>query len=254
MSRLEQLFGLGQRMALITGGSSGIGLAMAEALGQAGAKVILAARREDQLLEGQSTLKDLGIACDIAMADLGLSDGPDHLITALRGQHVDILINAAGINLRKPFNEVSVEDFDLHMALHVRAPFRLTQLLAPAMATKGYGRIINIASLQSYRAFPNSAPYGAAKGAIVQLTRAIAEEWSRHGVTCNAIAPGFFPTALTAPVFADSNMAALRAGQTAIGRNGELADLAGATIFFASASSAYVTGQTLGVDGGFLAK
>jgi gluconate 5-dehydrogenase len=140
------------------------------------------------------------------------------------------------------------------MAVHLRAPFLLTQALAPGMAQRGYGRIINIASLQSFRAFPDGAPYGAAKGGVVQLTRAIAEEWSRHGVTCNAIAPGFFPTPLTAPVFADAERSARNAAQTAIGRNGELEDLTGATVFLASPASAYVTGQTLAVDGGFTAK
>jgi gluconate 5-dehydrogenase len=149
---------------------------------------------------------------------------------------------------------VTAEAFDLHMALHLRAPFLLTQAFAPAMARRGYGRIINIASLQSYRAFPDSAPYGAAKGGVVQLTRAIAQEWSSHGVTCNAIAPGFFPTPLTEAVFADAERSARNAAQTAIGRNGDLEDLAGATVFLAAPASAYVTGQTLAVDGGFTAK
>ena len=173
---------------------------------------------------------------------------------AERGTRVDIIVNAAGINLRQPFQEVTTEAFDLHMALHLRAPFRLTQLFAPAMAERGWGRIVNLASLQSSRAFPNSAPYGAAKGGIVQLTRAIAEAWSAKGITCNAIAPGFFPTPLTAPVFDDAERAARNAAQTAIGRNGELADLYGTAVFLASEASAYVTGQTLHVDGGYTAK
>ncbi|MDB5546571.1 MAG: short chain dehydrogenase family protein [Tardiphaga sp.] len=140
------------------------------------------------------------------------------------------------------------------MAVHLRAPFLLTQAFAPAMAERGYGRIINLASLQSWRAFADSAPYGAAKGGVVQLTRAIAEEWSRKGVTSNAIAPGFFLTPLTAAVFADEARASRNAAQTAIGRNGELDDLAGAAVFLAAPASAYVTGQTLAVDGGFTAK
>ena len=158
------------------------------------------------------------------------------------------------MNLRQPFEAVTAEAFDLHMALHVRAPFLLTQALAPAMAERGHGRIINIASMQSYRAFPNSAPYGAAKGAVLQLTRAIAEAWSARGVTCNAIAPGFFPTPLTKAVFDDPGRAAHNAAQTACGRNGELSDLYGTVVFLASDASAYVTGQTLPVDGGFTAK
>ena len=122
------------------------------------------------------------------------------------------------------------------------------------MKSRGWGRIINIASLQSWRAFANSAPYGAGKGGVVQLTRAIAQEWSPHGITCNAIGPGFFPTALTAAVFDNAELAARNAAQTCIGRNGELTDLYGATVFLASQASAYITGQTLMVDGGFTAR
>jgi gluconate 5-dehydrogenase len=114
--------------------------------------------------------------------------------------------------------------------------------------------VIHIASLQSVRAMPDSIPYGAAKGGVLQLTRAMAEAWGRFGITCNAIAPGFFPTALTAPVFADAERAAQLAAQTCLGRNGRLEDLHGAAIFLASDASAYVTGQMLAVDGGFLAK
>ena len=122
------------------------------------------------------------------------------------------------------------------------------------MAQRRWGRIVNIASLQSYRAFPNSAPYGAGKGGVVQLTRAIAQEWGEHGITCNAIGPGFFPTALTAPVFTNSDLAARHAAQTCVGRNGALDDVRGLTVFLASEASAYVTGQTIMLDGGYTAK
>jgi NAD(P)-dependent dehydrogenase (short-subunit alcohol dehydrogenase family) len=165
----------------------------------------------------------------------------------------DILVNAAGINLRQPFAEVTPMAWQRQLALHLAAPFFLTQALAPGMAQRGWGRIINIASLQSTRAFANGAPYGAGKGGVVQLTRAIAQEWSSKGITCNAIGPGFFPTELTAPVFANPELAALHAAKTAIGRNGELQDLHGAAVFLASRASAYITGQTLMVDGGYTA-
>lgn len=256
VGRLAHLFSLCGRTALVSGGNSGIGLAIARALGLQGARPILVARGAAALDAAAATLRGEGIAAEALPADLGDPAGLDALAGRLAavGDPVDILVNAAGVNLRKPFQEVTVADFDLHMALHLRAPFRLTQIVAPAMRTRGWGRIVNIASLQSTRAFRDSAPYGAAKGGIVQLTRAIAEEWSRHGITCNAIAPGFFPTPLTARVFADAELAAANAAQTAIGRNGTLDDLAGMAIFLASDASAYVTGQTLHVDGGFTAK
>jgi gluconate 5-dehydrogenase len=122
------------------------------------------------------------------------------------------------------------------------------------MRAKGWGRIVNIASLQTTRAFPNGISYGASKAGVGQLTRAMAEAWSRFGITANALAPGFFPTELAAPVFNDPALAAKNAAQTCIGRNGELDDLAGPLLFLASPASDYVTGQILHVDGGFTAK
>jgi gluconate 5-dehydrogenase len=252
--RLGHLFDLTGRTALVTGGNSGIGLAMARALGMAGADVVVVARRVTELASAREAIEREGIACSAVPADLSDPDAPQAVGAAMAERTVDILVNAAGINLRRPFREVTAADFDLHMALHLRAPFLLTQVFAPGMAERRFGRIINVASLQSWRAFSDSAPYGAAKGGVLQLTRAIAEEWSRHDVTCNAIAPGFFPTPLTAPVFGDPERAARNAAQTATGRNGELDDLVGATVFLASKAAAYVTGQTLAVDGGFTAK
>jgi NAD(P)-dependent dehydrogenase (short-subunit alcohol dehydrogenase family) len=256
MFRLTNLFDLTGRTALVTGGNSGIGLALARALGLAGAGVVLVARRQAELEKAAVALRADGIDARPVVSDLEARDGPDRAVTATCGlaPRIDILISAAGINLRRPFQEVTTDEFDRHIAIHLRAPFRLTQLLGPAMAERGWGRILNIASLQSYRAFANSAPYGAAKGGIVQLTRAIAEQWSRHGITCNAIGPGFFPTDLTAPVFADPARTAAHAAQTAVGRNGKMSDLYGAAVFLCSDASGYITGQTLFVDGGYSAK
>jgi NAD(P)-dependent dehydrogenase (short-subunit alcohol dehydrogenase family) len=122
------------------------------------------------------------------------------------------------------------------------------------MRERGWGRVLNIASLQSVRAFPNGLAYGASKGGITQLTRAMAEAWSRDGINCNALAPGFFPTALTAPVYDNPELVDRLAAQTAIGRNGDLADLDGLTVFLASPASDYITGQVIAIDGGFTAK
>ncbi len=253
---IDALFSLQGRRALVTGGSSGIGEAMAHALGRAGARVLLVARREGELAAAAKRLCDASIDASWIAADLAE-------VAALRGAAgqaeqqlggIDILVNAAGVNLRQPFLEVTPESWATQLALHLSAPFFLTQALAPGMQARRWGRIINIASLQSFRAFGNSAPYGAGKGGVVQLTRAIAQEWSPHGITCNAIGPGFFPTALTAAVFENPELAARNAAQTCMGRNGQLTDLYGATVFLASEASAYITGQTLMVDGGFTAR
>ena len=251
-----QQFDLSGKTALITGGSSGIGEAMAEALGQAGAKIILVARRKPQLEEARERLvaKNVNVISCIS-ADLESLDASSVLakeaITSA-GQ-VDILVNGAGVNLRETFMEVSQESWSRQIHLQLSAPFFLTQAFAPQMKKNHWGRIINIASLQSYRAFPNSTPYGAAKGGILQLTRAIAQEWSKFGITCNAIGPGFFPTALTAPVFNNSELVKMHANRTAIGRNGEMSDIGGLAIFLASDASSYITGQTIMLDGGYTA-
>jgi NAD(P)-dependent dehydrogenase (short-subunit alcohol dehydrogenase family) len=254
--KLAHLFDLTGRSALVTGGNSGIGEAMARALGLAGAQVLLVARRQAELDAACERLRADGIQAQALAADL--CDVHALPSTAQAAQQrlggVDILINAAGVNLRQPFDEVTPEAWQTQIALHLSAPFFLTQALAPAMATRGWGRIINIASLQSQRAFANSAPYGAGKGGVVQLTRAIAQAWSPQGITCNAIGPGFFPTPLTAAVFDNPELSAHHASQTCVGRNGTLPDLYGATVFLASDASAYITGQTLMVDGGYTSK
>jgi NAD(P)-dependent dehydrogenase (short-subunit alcohol dehydrogenase family) len=250
-----KLFDLYGRTALVTGGNSGIGAAMAQALGDAGASIVLMARRIDALQASANELRERGIKADVVSCDLSdveaIKRGAQAALSLAR---IDILVNAAGVNLRQSFVDVTPESWQMQLNLHLSAPFFLTQALAPHMKERNWGRILNIASLQSYRAFDDSAPYGAAKGGVPQLTRAIAQAWSRYGITCNAIGPGFFPTALTAPVFSDPERAAKNAAQTCIGRNGVLNDLCGVTVFFASDASAYITGQTLMVDGGFTAR
>ncbi len=165
-----------------------------------------------------------------------------------------ILINAAGINTRQAADDVTADGWRTTIDLNLSTPFFLAQALVPAMKAAGWGRIVNFASLQSERAFPGGIAYGASKGGVAQLTRAMAEAWSRDGVTANALAPGFFPTELTGPVFNDPQVSARNAAQTCIGRNGALDDLVGPALFLCSPASDYVTGQILYVDGGFTAK
>jgi NAD(P)-dependent dehydrogenase (short-subunit alcohol dehydrogenase family) len=252
---LAELFSLRDRVALVTGASSGIGRALATTLAEAGAAVCLLARREADLAALAREITGRGgraapIGCDLA--DRAAVPAAVDRAAASFGPP-DILVNAAGINPRRPVEAVTARDWDATLEINLSAPFFLAQRLAPAMCARGWGRIINIASLQSVRAFADGAPYGASKGGIMQLTRALAQAWSSRGVNCNAIAPGFFPTELTAPVFGDPERAGAMAARTMIGRNGALDDLTGTLVYLASRASDYVTGQTLFVDGGFTA-
>jgi NAD(P)-dependent dehydrogenase (short-subunit alcohol dehydrogenase family) len=250
------LFTLQGRVAVVTGASNGIGRRMAETLAQAGAAVVLVARRAAELEEVKVGIEARGGRAACVPADLSDVAGIAALAAATASPFgaPDILVNAAGINPRAPADTCTPEQWQQTITLNLSVPFFLAQALVPGMRRKQRGSIINIASLQTWRAFTNGIAYGASKGGVGQLTRAMAEAWGRDGITANAIAPGFFPTALTAPVFGNPELAAHHAGMTAIGRNGTLADLDGTTVFLASAASAYVTGQIIGVDGGYMAK
>ncbi|APE44484.1 gluconate 5-dehydrogenase [Sulfitobacter alexandrii] len=253
MADPRALFDLSGRVALVTGASSGLGRQAALTLAAAGARVVGVARRPDAL----AALKDeIGAQAAVAVADLSDRDalpGLAETVSALFGPP-DIVVHAAGVNTRQPADEVTGAGWDRTLALNLGTPFFLSQALVPAMKSRGWGRIVNFASLQTTRAFPGGIAYGASKGGVGQLTRAMAEAWSPHGITANAIGPGFFPTELTRAVFEDQDRAARNAAQTCIGRNGRMADLDGPLLFLCSEASAYVTGQVLMVDGGFTAK
>lgn len=253
---IRALFDLAGHVALVTGGSSGIGCAIAQALAAAGAAVVLVARREAPLAQAAHVIGEAGGRAAFVVADVG--DRSRLAACAAEATQAfgapDILVNAAGSNLREPPAQITVRSWDEQLTLNLAAPFFLARELVPGMARRNWGRIINIASLQSQRAFPNSVPYGAAKGGIVQLTRAMAEAWTGSGITCNAIAPGLFPTQLTTAVYANPKSVADFAARTMLGRNGELPDLYGIAVFLASPGSGFITGQTVYVDGGFTSK
>lgn len=247
----SKLFSLEGRTALVTGGGSGIGQAIAHALSDAGAALVLVGRREKLLLESLNGRSGLPVPVDL-MNDTACA--ALHEACENAGVTPDIIVNAAGLNPRKHADEVTHDVWQQTIHLNLNVPFFLARMFVPHMKAQGWGRIINIASLQSSRAFQNGIAYGASKGGITQLTRAMAEAWSGDGINANAIQPGFFPTELTGPVFADEKLAAKHASMTCTGRNGELSDLAGPAVFLASEASRYVTGQILPVDGGYTAK
>lgn len=249
----HKLHDLSGRVACVTGASSGLGRRAADVLLAAGAKVVGVARRGDELARWAA---DAGPAAGFVTGDLARHEtiGTIARQVAERFGDPDILVNAAGINTRQDADAVTPEGWDVTIGLNLAAPFFLAQTLVPAMRERGWGRLLNFASLQSYRAFPAGLAYGASKGGIVQLTRAMAQAWSASGITANAIGPGFFRTELTAAVFDDAERAARNAAQTCLGRNGEPEDIDGPVLFLCSDASAYVTGQTLMVDGGFTAK
>lgn len=249
----QVLFGVEGRVACVTGASSGLGRVAATMLADAGASVVGVARRGDVLAQWKS---ETGGKVDTVVADLSDRDAVHGVADAVSQPFgpPDILVNAAGLNTRQAADEVTPQGWDATLTLNLTVPFFLAQALVPAMKAKRWGRIVNFASLQSRRAFPGGIAYGASKGGVEQLTRAMAEAWSASGVLANALAPGFFPTELTGPVFADQALSERHARQTCIGRNGELSDITGPLLFLCSDASAYVTGQILFVDGGFTAK
>ncbi|MEU6894673.1 SDR family oxidoreductase [Streptomyces sp. NPDC046557] len=249
---LSELFSLEGRVAVVTGGSSGIGRAIAGALARAGAGVVVVARKESELTATVAELTAEGCRAAWVSADLGTRDG----VRAGAEQAAeafgepDILVNSAGINLRPPMDELGDDVWDATMAVNLEAPYLLGQRFGPGMAERGFGRIIHVTSQQAHRAFVQSGAYGVSKGALESLARSQAEAWSPYGVTCNTLVPGFVMTPLNARLSSDPQKVAELAARTMVGRNGLAEDFAGAAVFLAGRASGYVTGQAIFVDGG----
>ncbi|QYM74775.1 SDR family NAD(P)-dependent oxidoreductase [Leucobacter luti] len=250
---LQRLFGLDGRTALVTGGSSGIGRAIAGALAGAGAHTLIAARTETAIASTVAEITATGGCATGIVADLSTRAGAHDLADAAIAatDAVDILVHSAGINLRPPLPELDEATWDATMAVNLDAPFVLGQRLAPAMAERGYGRIIHISSQQAHRPFAASGAYGVSKAGLEALARSQAEAWSAQGVTANVLIPGFVQTPLNVRLSSDPAVVEALAARTLVGRNGLPEDFAGAAVFLASPSAAYVTGQSLAVDGGF---
>ena len=247
-------FSLENKVALITGGTSGLGKMMALALAKAGAFVWIASSR-DNADETLQEIKQQGSNGSFVQVDVTSSDALEKIVSQIlkESNTIDILVNAAGINLRTSAEELTLNEWQKTIDINLTAPFYLSQLVADTMKKNNWGRIINIASLQSLRAFDNSIPYGASKGGVMQLTRALAQAYSMDGILVNAIAPGFFRTNLTESLFQDPDKLEALANKTMMGRNGEEKDIFGISVFLCSDANSYVTGQTVFLDGGFSA-
>ncbi|MEU6777296.1 SDR family oxidoreductase [Streptomyces sp. NPDC046759] len=249
---LFDLFSLDGRVAVVTGGSSGIGRAVAGALARAGASVVIVSRGKERLQACVGELRDDGCRADWVAADLSTRAGVRAAAEDAAGVfgEPDILVNSAGINLRPPMSELGEDVWDATMAVNLEAPFLLGQRFGPGMAERGFGRIVHITSQQAHRAFVQSGAYGVSKGALESLARSQAEAWSPYGVTVNTLVPGFVMTPLNQRLSSDPEKVAALAARTMTGRNGVAEDFEGAAVFLASRASAYVTGQSIFVDGG----
>ncbi|MDR7033161.1 glucose 1-dehydrogenase [Mesorhizobium sp. BE184] len=251
-----QPFDLGGRRALVTGGSRGIGLAIARGLGIAGAEIILNGRNAEALASAVADLSSEGIVAAYSVFDVTDRAAVERAIAVIEDRHgpVDILVNNAGMQHRGALEDFPEDAWHRLMALNLDAVFFVAQEVARAMIPRRRGVIINIASVQSELARPGIAPYTASKGAVKMLTKGMATDWGRHGIRVNAIAPGYFRTELNAALVADPAFSAWIEDRTPLARWGDVEELAGAAVFLASDAATYVTGHILAVDGGITAR
>lgn len=256
MEKVPELFSLKGKVSLITGGARGLGFGIAKALAQAGSDIIIVARTSSQLSKAEEEIrKDTGREVLALEGDVSQAQDLDKIVeTSLkRFGAIDVLVNNAGVNVRKPFVDMTTEDFDFVIGINLRGAYFLTQKIVKHMIQRGQGgRIINIASLSSQIGIPNISVYGASKGGIYSLTKALAIELAHHGIRVNAIAPGYFRTDLTEPLFQDPARSNWIHSRIPLGRPGLPDDLGGAAVFLASKASDYLTGAVLFVDGGWM--
>ncbi len=249
---MNPLFDLTGQVALVTGASRGLGQYLARALAGAGADLLLTSRHRDDLLPFVAEIEAMGrraVPLALDVRDQGSIDSMA-LAAAAAFPQVHILVNNAGCNVRKPALDVTWDDWNLILDTNLRGTFFVAQAIARGMIPHGYGRIINIGSVTSVFGYAGLAPYGASRGGTRQLTMSLADDWGRHGITVNCLAPGWFETAQNRVMYQNREWVDYLVDRIPLKRPGAPHDLDGAVVFLASESSRYITGQTLLVDGG----
>ena len=247
-------FDLAGLRALVTGGGSGLGFAIAHGLARAGADIVLNGRNEEKLAKAQESLARDGFSASVAPFDVTDADLVAASVLDIQKKGpIDILVNNAAMNQRKNLEQFTPDEWRTLMAANVDGPFLVTRALLPAMKARRRGKIINVCSLASDLGRPNIVPYAASKGALRMLTRALAVELAPSNIQVNGISPGFFKTEMNAALIADADFSAWVSRRTPAGRWGEPPEIAGAAVFLASRAADYVTGHVLYVDGGFAA-
>jgi NAD(P)-dependent dehydrogenase (short-subunit alcohol dehydrogenase family) len=248
----DSLFDLSGRVALVTGTSRGLGQYFARALAKAGADLAMTSRDKDSLSAFAGEIHALGRRTFSAALDVRDYASIQRAIAAIEDHFgkIDILVNNAGCNIRKPALDVTWDDWNTILDTNLRGSFFVAQAVARGMIARGYGRIVNIGSVTSVSGFAGLAPYGASRGGIKQLTMSLADDWGRHGVTVNCLAPGWFKTQQNRVLYENAAWVEYISDRIPVKRPGLPDDLDGAIVFLASESSRYITGQTLLVDGG----
>jgi len=246
---------LDRRVAVVIGGTSGIGRAIAHGLAEAGADVVCSSRREEQVETAAVEIEKIGRKTVRCVSDVGDRKSLENLLSETSSSlgKVDILVNSAGITKRAPSLELDDEDWTAILETNLNGTFRACKVFGKHMIDNGYGRIVNIASLSTFVGLYEVAAYSASKAAVASLTKSLAIEWAKHGVNVNAIAPGVFRTALNEKLLDETPRGQEFLMRTPMGRFGRVEELAGAAVFLASEAASFVTGEVLVVDGGFLA-
>src|SRR5580700_6258528 len=248
----DSLFDLTGKVAIVTGTSRGLGQYFARALAAAGADLVLTSRHPDTLTELQIEIESMGrrtLALELDVREEASIRRMAQAAAAHFGR-IDILVNNAGCNVRKPALEVTWDDWNLILDTNLRGTFFVSQAIAPHMIARKCGRIINIGSVTAVAGYAGLGPYGASRGGVKQLTMSLADDWGVHGITVNCLAPGWFKTAQNAVMYENQEWVDYLCDRIPLKRPGQPADLDGAVVFLASDASAYITAQTLLVDGG----